>query len=277
MSRSPSGLTVLLVLVGLAASAEAGIVVLDSGDTFVGRIDPVKDVSETTIVVHKPAGEAGSWSIDRKKVRWYDASADAPTDDYWTKFHDAPIDARWWGLRAEFDRRNRPQTGTELLEIPALDPALFAETTVTGPGWELKAPRGWRASVLEADAHVVTIVGQAGPNGYAPRIHVVAAPTAAEAVATPAEAARWVELEVKGLADEGGFAVVQPARAFRGADQELVTSTRKAGREVRAVRRVLVRPQWTIVAAGYADARDWSTVEPLLRRALDTLRLTEDR
>lgn len=66
-----------------------GIVVLDTGDVFVGRV--LEDAADVT--VRFPSG--GEVTIPRERVRWVDAGRERLTDKYWQEHGDAPIDPRW--------------------------------------------------------------------------------------------------------------------------------------------------------------------------------------
>ncbi len=256
------------------ATARAGIVVLENGRSIVGKIDPRRDVTLDEVVVHDPEGVEGTIRVSRHDVRWFDAVAGAPTADYWRRFHDDEIEARWVASRARHDQAEKDRapewTGEGMPQDP-LGPRLQAEH------FDLFGPLGWFATTADG---VTMIVGPAGPSGFKPRIHVFASPTPASA--TPAEPLAWIEGELDQLSDEAEFSIEElnrPRAVAGGADHELVTRTDllarpgRAARTVRALRRVSIRADWTVVAAGYADASDWEALEPVLRRAFSTLRV----
>lgn len=257
------------------ATARAGIVVLENGRTIVGKIDPRRDVTLDEVVVHDPEGAEGTIRVSRHDVRWFDAVASAPTADYWRRFHDDAIEPRWDASRARHDQAEKDRAapdwpGVDLPQDP-LGPRLQAEH------FDLFGPLGWFATTADG---VTMIVGPAGPSGFKPRIHVFASPTAPSA--TPAEPLAWIEGELDQLSAEAEFSIEElnrPRVVAGGADHELVTRTDlvagpgRAARTVRALRRVSIRAEWTVVAAAYADARDWAALEPVLRRAFSTLRV----
>lgn len=256
------------------ASARAGIVVLETGETIVGKIDPRRDVTLDAVVVQDPEGAEGAMRVERHRIRWFDAVANAPTRDYWLRFHDDPIEPRWDGSRARHDeaeKQREPEWQGEGLPHDPLGPRLQAEH------FDLFGPLGWFVSTADG---VTMIVGPAGPSGFRPRIHVFASPTPPSA--SPAEPLAWIEGELEELSAEAEFSIEElnrPRAVAGGADHELVTRTDLAAapgrqaRTVRALRRVSIRADWTVVAAAYADARDWEAVEPVLRRAFGTLRV----
>jgi hypothetical protein len=272
-----AGAAALAAVLLAEATARGGIVVLEGGETIVGKIDPRRDVTLEEVVVRDPEGAEGTIRVPRHRIRWFDAAASAPTRDYWLRFLADPIEPRWDAARARHLQAEKERVTPETWEgeggIPRnpLGPRLQTEH------FDLFGPLGWFASTAEG---VTMIVGPAGPSGFKPRIHVFASPTPPSE--TPAEPLAWIERELHELSAEAEFSIEElnrPRAVAGGADHELVTRTDvaagpgRAPRTVRALRRVSIRADWTVVAAGYADARDWETIEPALRRAFATLRV----
>lgn len=269
-SASTAALALALV-VALVSVCEAGIVVLDTGATFTGMIRP-EDVHEDALTIRFGPPDPGHLELPRRRVRWFDLEADRPTDAYFARFADLPLDPRWAGLREAWRRRQRgedpgvPLPPIDWVELDPLGPV------VHGPGFSLRPPRGFEATF---ERGVLVLVARDAPaHGYAPRIHVVVA----DGVDAPAgEQWAWVRDEVAGLAgleltvEEQG--VVRPAEG--GADLVAVTRTRLPGREVRTLRRFAWRGARTIALAAYADARDFDALEPALRRSQATLRAVD--
>lgn len=250
-----------------AGAVQAGVVVLRSGGSIVGTIDPARDVSSEVVVVHRPEGEAGEIRVERQQVRWFDAAADAPTAAYFERFADEPLEARWDAARAawEASRRAPPLEGPLLVGPPRE----LLGSPIPGARFEWSAPLGWGVRIVDG---IAIAEGDPGRSGYAPRIHAFAAPTPAGEV----DPARWVEEELRALPGVESFALEElsrPRTGPAGSDHELVTRTRVGGREVRALRRVLVRGGWTVVVTAYAEVGEWEQLLPLLRRSLDSLRL----
>lgn len=256
----------VLLPVAVLGPAEAGIVVLKTGQAIVGRIDPRKDVTAEAITVHAPEGEGGVFVVERHKVRWFDAAADAPTPAYWELFRVEPIEARWHGHRDAWDAAQLPDP-IDPVPVPA-PPVHPLGLPIAHARFSLEPPLGWAAH--ERDG--ITIVeGRPGEAGYAPRIQAFAVETLSGA---PEDLERLIEEELNRLPGVESFEVTElsrPRAVAGGTDQELVTRTRIAGREVRALRRVSIRQGWTVIAAGYADAREFDLVRPQLQRSLATL------
>lgn len=261
---APAGLLLL------AGPSRAGIVVLRSGGSIVGKIDPARDVTSEAIVVHSPEGQSGTMRVERHQVRWFDAAADAPTRAYFQRFRDEPLERRWDAARAAWEAEQRGPIVEGPIELPA-PPRLLLGSPVRSSRFQLAFPLGWAVRIVDG----ITIAeGDPGPSGYAPRVHAFAAPT------PPGEAdpVRWIEEELRALPGVESFALEELARPrahARGTDHELVTRTRVRGREVRALRRVCVRGEWTVVVTAYAAAGEWDLLLPVLRRSLDSLRLGE--
>jgi hypothetical protein len=76
----------LLVVMGMGAVCEGGIVVKKNGEVFWG--DKIKQVNSETLVLVNPRGESGSMTFHQGEVRWYDEVADELTDDYFRKHLD---------------------------------------------------------------------------------------------------------------------------------------------------------------------------------------------
>lgn len=246
--------------------ARAGIVVLHTGRAIVGRIDPVRDVTPEGILVRAPEGERGEIAVERHRVRWFDAQADAPTPAYFERFRAEPLESRWDALAAAWDASRRP-VPEDPVPLPP-PPRELLGPAVRGPHFTLEPPLGWTGRVVEG---ITILEGEAGRAGYAPRIHLFAVETPGAAEGDPA---RWVEEELRALPGTESFALEELSRPLPragGSDQELLTRTRAGGREVRALRRVCLRPGWTVVATAYADSAEWDLLLPLLRRSLDTL------
>lgn len=76
-----------------AAGETSGVVVLLSGDVLVGRLS----VEGGSVTVRWPtgAGSFGETRVPRRAVRWMKEGVDAPTEDYYRAFPNAPLDPRY--------------------------------------------------------------------------------------------------------------------------------------------------------------------------------------
>lgn len=257
----------LLLPVLVFGPAEAGIVVLNNGQAFVGRIDPARDVTSETITIHSPEGAGGKMVLERHKVRWFDAAADAPTPAYWELFRMDPIESRWNGHRDAWDASKLPDP-IDPIPLPP-PPAHPLGLAISRARFAIEPPLSWH--IADKD-QIMVLQGQPGESGYAPRIHVFAVETLAGG---PDVLERLIWDELKGLAGVESFQMdeLSLARSVAGGtDQEMVTRTRVGGREVRALRRVSIRQGWTVIASGYADAREFDRLRPQLQRSLATVK-----
>lgn len=88
-----------------ARASDGGIVILKSGQVLVGRLA----ISDRAITVRWPYKEqlyGGELTVPRDAVRWFKTGYDAPTEEYWQEFGDAPIHLpRPGGAQATPDRR----------------------------------------------------------------------------------------------------------------------------------------------------------------------------
>lgn len=76
-----------------AAGDTSGVVVLLSGEVLVGRLS----VEGAFVTVRWPtgAGALGETRVPRRAVRWMKEGVDAPTDEYYRQFPNAPLDPRY--------------------------------------------------------------------------------------------------------------------------------------------------------------------------------------
>jgi hypothetical protein len=244
----------LLVVGPMLGRAAAGIVVLEDGRTIVGKF-AAKDVTADRVTVRSPWGQTGEIAVERHRVRWFDASADEPTDAYFDRFYDAPLEPRWDARRRAYDEAHRatvdpslpPIGGEELLRAPALE-------TVVAPHLRLLAPRGW--FMTAAQGITMIVAPKVGQGGHAPRLHVfsVEAPSA-----SPAEQLAWAQTE-GGYTTEGASRLRPVPGGF---DQDLETVTRRGDRVVRALRRISFRARRTYFFVAYADDPDFDDRRPL--------------
>lgn len=71
-----------------------GIVVIDTGEVFVGNVSQDKD----GVTIRWPYGDqthTGEVTIPRERVRFVDLSRDTLSEEYWRQHPDAPIDPKW--------------------------------------------------------------------------------------------------------------------------------------------------------------------------------------
>lgn len=270
---SPRALALLLAptitLAVLVGRSDAGIVVYDDGGSVVGKLDPA-DVTDQELLVRSPEGQQGEMRIPRHRVRWFDPAADAPTDAYFERHLDDPLESRWAALREAFVRKHRPG----VIFDPSLpDPTEF-DLDPLGPVVPVAhgaTVRPLRDSVAEPGEVTMFVARRRGASGYAPRVHVfsVEAPRAAAE-----KQLGWIERELRALAVEGGYRAEELYRLREvggGFDQVMITTTRTAdGRELRALRRICFRAERTWFFSAYADAADFERLRGRFRLSLES-------
>lgn len=269
----------VLAVALLVGRSEAGIIVYHDGGTVVGKFGP-DDVTDAEIVVRSVEGQRGEMRVDRRRVRWFDPDAFRPTDAYFARHLDDPIEARWEPLRQDHIARNQrpghedPSIDVDvaaLLRGPALGDPIPTSARAT-----VRPPRGW-INTVEDD--VTMFVGRrAGEAGYTPRIHVFSAEAPR---AGPADQLAWVDAQLRSLAVEGDY---QHEELYRlkdvpgGKDQVMITASRTpGGRLVRALRKISFRERRTYFFAAYADARDFDAEVGRFWASLDSFEPEEDR
>ncbi len=264
-------------------AAQAGIVVMDTGEVIVGKIDPARGVTAEGIRVTWPYKEErteGELVAERHLVRWFDAEADLLTDAYFEQHLEAPLrGSRWLRMREEYrlrvQRRTEPDPG-----IPSPIPHLTLSDTdlevlpIPGEGFTIRKPTGWEART-EAGILILQAPPQPGRR-FRPRVHVFSVRAAA---ASYDDQLAWVQRELQDLARVGEFEVTERSRLRKregGADQRLRTTTTVSDRTVAALREVRFREDRTFFFAAYVEAKDVPALDELLRRCLASWELDAD-
>ena len=128
-----------------ARASDGGIVILKSGQVLVGRLA----ISDRAITVRWPYKEqlyGGELTVPRDAVRWFKTGSDAPTQEYWQEFGDAPIHLPRPGTGAAPDRRGS--------QAPQDPDRAEAEVAMSQGRWQ-EAARRWshiaRRTNLAAD------------------------------------------------------------------------------------------------------------------------------
>lgn len=274
---SPRTLALLLAptitLVVLVGRTEAGIVILEDGRTIVGKFGPA-DVTAEEIHLRSVEGTQGTMKVDRRRVRWFDAAANQPTEAYFDAHLDEFLELRWEGARRAYLEGKRRPSHDLLPPPPVIDPDPLGKA-ITVANLTVRPPRGWLGIVEEEITMLVA--KERTEHGYAPRLHVFSAEAPR---AQAAEQSAWIEGELRRLAVEGGYEVIGSGRLRAvpgGFDQTLRTVSRtKEGREVKALRRICFRTERTYFFAAYADERDFDQLDPWFERSLSTFTPDED-
>jgi hypothetical protein len=245
-------LALALVLL-VAGSAHAGIVILNRGAVFVGEIDEATVTSDTITLRVK----SGQVKFNRRDVRWFSAESDTPTDRYCAKFPDEFLVPPWNRYVEDWKERQKRGPIDDVVpeDIMTLRPPVtryYGSCKIS-----IQPPKGWNSSEL-GDLLVVE-----SPDKRV-RIHVFASDLAGDRALEIAQGA----LEKFGNRFESKKAVA--ASTF-----EWTTKLTRKGQDRSALRRIVQTPSSTAFAVVYASATDFEAVEKLARNSLDTFRAVE--
>lgn len=273
----------LAALMGLARPCEAGVVVLKNGEVLVGRIRADEDTQDELIMrwPYKERKDSGHIKLPKFRIRWYDREADEPTDAYWEKFENEPIDSAWlphlekWRIRKRAEQEQPDVTILEGFDSPR---GKLSPVPVQTGHFEIRKPDGWTSAT--EDGITIFVSDQPGADGYRPRIHVFSVPS------LPSESAElqlnWVQREIGRLGGGAGnkFDVremkrLKPVRG--GWDHEMLTATTRADRTVFCLRQMSIRDKRTYFFCAYADERDYSGLEILFKACMRSLTILEDQ
>lgn len=253
-------LAVGLLLV-VAGSAHAGIIIKKNGNVFVGRIDP-DGVKTKTITMHSPrltpmdAPASGDMTFDRDSVRWFDADADEPTDAYWKDFLDAPLDPHWTKLREQYIERTKTELPIPTTVFHSRLAATALERTFGACRLSIRKPVAWSVSVEPN----LTILRSEDGHAW---IHVFASDLSGEhALSVAHEALRRLGTRFE-------------SETATGNAREWLTLVERRSRTLQALRRIVQTESYTAFAVGYADERDWSAAKGLVGESLATFQALE--
>ncbi|RMG11312.1 MAG: hypothetical protein D6731_15750 [Planctomycetota bacterium] len=292
MTRLPRPRTLwpLAALVGLVVAgpfaprpAEAGVVVLKNGEVIVGRLRE-DEITKTTLVLrwpYKEQTERGEMSIPRFRVRWFDAKADEPTDEYWEQHGEEYIDEKWRPLYEKWKLRKqaRDETPVEDWFDPNefLSRAQLSTIPVEAGTYKIQSPEEWDVTIDAEHGITIFTSRTPGTDGFHPRIHVF---TTKAAIGQTEDQMNWIEAEIaRAAGPDGSFEVRErkrPRTRANGFDQEIVTQTTRFDRPVMALRKVHFRRKYTYFFTAYAHEKDYSKHENLFRACLRSLKIKED-
>jgi len=254
-------LALFLVLL-VAASARAGIVIKNNGKVFVGAIEDA-DVTSRAVTMHSPRVTKGSapeglMTFDRKDVRWFDKDADEPTDAYFKRFLELALDPPWEHYRDEYKEAQKT-----LLPPGTLGIQDVLSTTVTSKSFggclvSIHKPRGWSVS----DAGSLLVLESEDRRA---RIHVFASDISGDHALKVARSA---------LERFGNKFDREPL--MTGTSLEWLTTFERGARNKRALRKIVQTTKSTAFAVAYASESDFEAVERLARRSFETFKADDE-
>lgn len=272
--------------------AQAGIIILNNGNVFVGRIRKEEDTSETVIMrwPYKHLATRGHQKFEHgaapHNIRWHRRNTekedfDAPTDEYWEQYEDLekfPVDAKWLPLREKWLLKRKRQeggadTGLLVIDDPLTKGPRLSPIAVDGGTFKVNKPEGW-TSVVEDNIWIFQ--AKEGKEGYKPRIHVFSGPAV---IGQADEQLHWFENRLGRVADKGGFEIKDRAHLKtrpNGFDQVLSSRTVVRGRAVMALRKIFFRNKRTYFFVSYCHESEWPELRPLFERCMSTMEIGED-
>lgn len=272
----------MFALVAIATPSQAGVVVLKNGEVLVGRIRADEDTQDELILrwPYKERTERGEIRLPKFRVRWYDREADEPTDEYWAKHENDIIDANWLPVLERWRIRKRAES--EVPDVPILEGfdsprGKLSPVPVQTADFSIRKPDGWTSST--EDGITIFVSDQPGADGYRARVHVFAVPSLQRE--STERQVEWMQREIGrlGVGTGNKFDIremkrLKPVRG--GFDQEMLTNTTRAERQVLCLRQMSFREKRTYVFSAYADDRDYGQLEILFKACMRSLVILED-
>ena len=289
-----------LLAAGLALSlapatpAKAGVLILNNGKVFVGRIRPEED-TKTLVTLRWPykqqthhGKQVFEHGTQPHHIRWHKRNNkggedfDQPNDEYWEKYGDLakyPIDQRYmevyarWKLRQE--RRASSFDEVQIIDDPLTKgPRLAALPEETNPLFAINRPEGWGAVVED---EITIFQAKDGLEGYRPRIHIFAGP---KLKISAKQAMSFFEEQMAKAADAKSWKILdRPSPRTRGSGYDYSFTSRSAvrGRNIVVIRKIFLREKHTYFFAAYCHEKEAPELRSLFVRCAETIVITEDK
>lgn len=288
----------LVLLTGLflfpAAPAEAGVLILNNGKVFVGRIRPEED-TKTQVTVRWPykqlthrGKQVFEHGTQPHNIRWHRRNDkggedyDQPTDEYWEKYGDLekyPIDNRYmelyerWKIRQE--RRESSFDEITIIDDPLTKgPRLSALPEEGNPLFTINRPEGWSAVVED---EITIFQAKEGLENYRPRIHIFAGP---KLKMRPEKMVKFFEEQMAKAADPKTWKILdRPSPRTRGGGYDYGFTSRSTvrGRNIVVVRRIFIREKHTYFYSAYCHEKEAPELRSLFVRCAETIVIAEDK
>jgi hypothetical protein len=227
----------------------------------------------------------GFQKVPYYKVRWFDADADKPTDDYWKKFWDEDVHPDWFDARAHWkeaeELRKKGAEVTILIDLDVQED--FDPLPIAGEGFMCYRPLNW-----SSHEDWITVCGQPLPmhtftspkaryGGFAPRIHIFWTPVP-EVSAT--EQVTWLKSIISRFTNRIDYEEDETPRMVGDGlwDCQFITvSHLPDGRVLKCLRKIMVRKDRTYFVFCYAHEDDWEVRFRTYRDFLAKLELAEQK
>jgi hypothetical protein len=270
----------------LAARAEAGIIIMNNGKVFIGRID-ADDIKEDKVTMHSPQQYRGAPPIrgvmdfQRHDIRWVDAANDEPTDEYMKLHAKEPLDPKWYALYVQpwLDAQDNQVQYQPLVNLPQLKSGGLSVMSIPRK-WgsdeaSIRRPTGWTTN--EVNGITVFVSDQKGTDGFVPRIHFFSIESA---VGQYSDQLSWVKNELEKLASTSDSFEIKgentaPKTVRGGCDVEWTTTTRRSGRSIKALRVMRFRDHRAYFVTCYAHEKDFDQYQLIFEACTGSLAINE--
>lgn len=289
MNRKATALVLgALVLGPFVGRADAGIVITKEGKVIIGRIVKDEITEEGNVKIHWPykdRHERGTFIFEKNRIRWYDVESDEPSNEYWDKYANEPIDPAYLPLRDRYldskQRRLDPNLKLFLDSMRDSSPRarLSPQTFPFKMGnseMTFRKPEGWNRDE-SVNGMLMLISDTKGEEGYLPRIHMWSIPSAP---VQPSDQVTWMRDELIRIAgasdtyesrDEDG-----PKVKVGGHDYTIQTTIRRQGsKPITALRHIFFRTNRTYFFAAYAHEKDFEKYAMLFRMCLQSVTVND--
>jgi hypothetical protein len=276
------------------APLEAGVLVLNNGKVFVGRIRAEEDTkSQVTLRwPYKQQTHRGKQVFEHGEqphhIRWHKRNDktgedfDQPTDRYWEKFGDLekfPIDSRYMELYERWRIRQKRRASSfdevEIIDDPLTKgPRLAALAEEGNPLFAVNRPEGWGAVVED---EITIFQAKDGLEGYPPRIHIFAGP---KLKMSAKKAVAFFERQMAKAAEPKSWKILdRPSPRTRGSGYDYSFTSRSTvrGRNIVVIRRIFIREKHTYFYAAYCHEKEAPELRSLFVRCAETIVIAEDK
>lgn len=284
---------------GAARTAEAGIIIMNNGKVFIGRMEaedfkndkgqvcPREDYA--TVTMHGPQQYKGApvvrgeINFPKHDIRWLDPNSDEPTDDYMKQYADAPLDPKWYSLyvapwKEARDNQVQIQPLTSFTDFKSGSLSVMSIPRKWGVDEAaIRRPTGW--SQAEQGGITIFQSDQKGTDGYAARIHFFSTEAA---IGQVSDQLTWIKQEIEKLASsqdafetKGQDSSLGAKNVRGGYDAEWTTVTRRSGKAIKAMRAMRFRDHRAYFVTCYAHEKDYDKHATIFRAVVSSLVINE--
>lgn len=272
--------------------AEAGVIVLNNGKVFVGRIRHEDKRQVTMTWPYKQLTHRGKQVFEHGQlphnIRWHrvngkDEDYDQPNDEYWEQYGDLekyPIDQRYMELYERWKIRQERRSETNFDELAIIDDPFTKGHRLSSlpedqnPLFQVNRPEGWSAAVED---EITIFKAREGLEGYIPRIHLFVGP---RLKGRTEKIVAMFEEQMAKAADPGSWKIIDkpsPKTVGSGYDYAFTSRSTVRGRNVVALRKIFIREKHIYFYTAYCHEKEYPELRGLFQRCAETVVLTEDK